>query len=68
MHGPFSTIPEFTEGIGYGMMFNPCSPHITDKTNQYGELLTQVGTAIVTGPDVHQVTIYQSGSGSYFYE
>ena len=60
LHGPYSEIPEFTAGIGYGMMFTPCEPRSAENGFQI------IGTAIVTGPDVHEVTIYQNSQG-YFY-
>lgn len=63
MHGPFAKIPEFTEGCGYGMMFSACDPVDETKNDQ---VFTRIGTAMVTGPDVHQVTIYQGPLGFYY--
>ena len=68
MNGPFEKMPEFTEGIGYGMMFNAADETVNPIVyNHKGKALTLIGTALVTGPDLHQVNVYKHSSGCYYY-
>lgn len=68
MNGPFPKLPEFTEGIGYGMMFSPVQEGVNLVVyNHKGIALTVIGTALVTGPDPHEVTVYKHSSGCFYY-